>query len=218
MSGRDSDICPTSVSKKGPTISIIAAQHRRPPAGATRLAGASRAPGFTLTELLVVIGIVVVLAGLLVSVLARSRTAAHSISCVANLHAIADAFFQYAQDNNGRFPDPESVDQSWEKCLQSYIPGADAFRCPADQEIFPILGSSYDWRDTGFPQTSLAGRMLSEVSRPNVVLAFESLPGWHLRGKMNAALLDGSTLTMNQEACLSDLQLPLQIDALPQRH
>lgn len=168
--------------------------------------------GFTLTELLISIGIVVVIAGLLLSILARSRSASQSMSCIANLHAISDAFMQYVQDNGGRFPDPESLDESWEKCLQSYISNPDVYRCPADQEIYPVLGSSYDWRDTGVDQTTLAGKMFSELPRSDVVLAFESLPGWHAHGKMNAALTDGSTLTMDQETCLADLQLPFRAE------
>ena len=122
---------------------------------------------------------------------------------------------QYADDNSNRFPDPQALDQSWEKCLSAYISNPDPFRCPGDQEIYPILGSSYDWRDTGVFQTTLAGRAFYDMNRSNAVLAFESLPGWHAKQKMNAAFLDGSAQVMDQQACLADLQSPIRDAAGP---
>ena len=54
---------------------------------------------FTLIELLVVIAIVAVLAALLLPVLARSKTAAHRIKCVSNLHQLGLATQLYWDDN-----------------------------------------------------------------------------------------------------------------------
>ena len=42
------------------------------------------------------------------------------------------------------------------------------------------------------------------------MLVFEALPAWHAKGRMNAALLNGSAITMDQELCLSDLQSPIR--------
>ena len=79
-------------------------------------------------------------------------------------------------------------------------------RCPGDEEIYPAVGSSYDWRDTGNPDTTLAGRLITKA-RSDAVLAFETLPGWHNLRQMNAVRVDGSALVMESRECLKDLQL-----------
>jgi prepilin-type processing-associated H-X9-DG protein len=55
-------------------------------------------------ELLVVIGIVALLTGLLVPVLASARASARKIACMANLRQIGVALHSYADDNHGNIP------------------------------------------------------------------------------------------------------------------
>ena len=54
-------------------------------------AGRPRSGAFTLTELLVVIGIVGILAGLVLSVVARGKTRTYPLVCMANLQQFAVA-------------------------------------------------------------------------------------------------------------------------------
>jgi prepilin-type N-terminal cleavage/methylation domain-containing protein/prepilin-type processing-associated H-X9-DG protein len=60
--------------------------------------------GFTLVELLVVLGIIAVLIALLMPSLSAARSHAATIQCGANLHSIGQAMQQYANDFKGRVP------------------------------------------------------------------------------------------------------------------
>jgi prepilin-type N-terminal cleavage/methylation domain-containing protein/prepilin-type processing-associated H-X9-DG protein len=60
------------------------------------------ASGFTLVEVLVVIGIIAVLIGILLPVVSRIRSRALLTTCAANLRQINMAIAVYANDNNGR--------------------------------------------------------------------------------------------------------------------
>ncbi len=163
-----------------------------------------RRAGFTLVELLVVIAILAILLSLILAALARARASASAVACCANLRQIGMALHVYAGDNAGRLPDPSDTGIPWETAI--HYCNTNVLHCPADEEVFPSVGSSYDWRDTGDPATTLAGRTMTKA-RPDAVLAFETLPGWHNRKKMNAVRIDGSSLVMDEKECLGDLQL-----------
>src|SRR5690242_18166424 len=65
--------------------------------------GASRS-GFTLVELLVVIGIIAVLIGILMPALSRARQQAQSAECMSNMRACGQIFLLYATENKGFLP------------------------------------------------------------------------------------------------------------------
>jgi type II secretory pathway pseudopilin PulG len=154
-----------------------------------------------------VLGIIAVLIGLVLTVLVRVRGAQRSVRCVANLRSLGDAFAAYATDNRGRYPDPGRANKSWEQMLMKYYKGP--FNCEGDTELYPAVGSSYDWRDTGRGATTLAGRSIAEVTRPEAVLAFEALPGWHAPRKINVVRVDGAAMTVDDDWCFRDLLNPI---------
>jgi len=165
--------------------------------------------GFSLVELLVVLFVLCVLIGILLPAMTRVRRSADSVNCISNLRQIAMGFHQYASDNSGHLPDPLAADVSWETTLCRYLRPVNIYLCPADGELAASIGSSYDWRDTGDPATTLVGCPLTDAHF-DTVLVYDSLPNWHAKGKMNAARADGSAVQMDTQACLANLMTPLR--------
>ena len=79
----------------------VATQSNRNPTGTSR---GLASKGFTLVELLVVIGIIAVLIAMLLPALSKARRAAQAVACMSNLRQVGIGMMQYVNDNRGTLP------------------------------------------------------------------------------------------------------------------
>src|SRR2546421_1411411 len=95
-------------------------------------------PGFTLVELLVVIGIIAVLIAILLPALSKAQSQARTVACLSNLRQLSASLMMYVGDNKGHvfpyFDDPDTIygtgQQLWMVDLQRYGTGSKQILCP----------------------------------------------------------------------------------------
>jgi prepilin-type N-terminal cleavage/methylation domain-containing protein/prepilin-type processing-associated H-X9-DG protein len=116
--------------------------------------------GFTLTEVMVVVGLIGVLTSLLLPVVSKARAGARSANCLSNLRQMGLAWTMYLAENKGRLPEyiqstPATPDVAWRGywlgILESYKVKNDSLLCPAASEAIP-----YNQPNKGFGNATYA--------------------------------------------------------------
>jgi len=165
--------------------------------------GGQPAHGFTLVELLIVIAIIAILAGLLLSALAGSQEKARSTQCASNLRQWGLAFYMYGEDNDDFLPRRGQGVQTlaqinrptdWFNALPPYFelssfdemvtnnckPNAHSqsvFICPTANDPGGTYFLSYGMNMNLSPWNLAAPTRFSEVAQPDCVVAMADAPG-----------------------------------------
>jgi prepilin-type N-terminal cleavage/methylation domain-containing protein/prepilin-type processing-associated H-X9-DG protein len=107
------------------------------------------ADGFTLVELLVVIGIIALLVSILLPVLSNARKTAMDTQCASNMRQLATAMIMYANEFKGKYPpnmysgtaaqwwyDADRIGRFLPKTVvfSSNSIGGNIFKCPRDED------------------------------------------------------------------------------------
>ena len=103
-----------------------------------------RGRGFTLVELLVVIGIIALLIAMLLPALANAREQSHRTACLSNLRTLGQSMYLYCHSYRDRLPNSAPT-LSWDDTLggrallelAANFTQPEIFHCPSDSDPVP---------------------------------------------------------------------------------
>lgn len=176
--------------------------------------------GFTLTELLVVLGLIALLVSLLMPVVGRARAAANAAACLSNLRQMGTAWAMYTAENRGRLLDyvwytPLTPDVAWNGywpgVLDEYEVRGETILCPSANAAIPFN------QNRGFGNVAYAwsGRYQSagSVARFNAAMYRDSSYGFNRYLTAGGGFgIDGRTATLAGVRHTSDV--PVFLDAV----
>lgn len=129
-----------------------------------------RSRAFTMVEMLIVLGIVLVLAAIITAALVCSKASAKNAVCISNLRSIGQAVQMYAGANDGFVPPYltetwltdkfkiERKPEAWRAALAPLLGGAiETFYCPFDKVRGPTCNEWFDSTYTSYTTVAVAG-------------------------------------------------------------
>lgn len=103
--------------------------------------------GFTLVELMVVIGIIILIAALLFPVFSTAMDKVRQTKCLSSQRQIGQAMSMYANDNDEALPpfgdQTPNANYYWDTCLRPYIKSGELVYCPKGPKTSPSIGANY---------------------------------------------------------------------------
>ena len=139
---------------------------------------------FTLTELLVVIGIVTVLAAMLVPVLAKAREKARRVNCAGNLKCMGLAMLMYSGENSGYFMITPPGNNFEPLNTGSILNDGKIYGCPS-ATVLATVASRSNYRYVG------SGLSDSEPLAPIARVAYDTSGNHPDNRWMNCLFVDG---------------------------
>ncbi len=176
----------------------MSAQHGHSPRRHPR----RRAAAFTMIEVLVTLGIIVVLVTLAIPVTDRVRHRAQASECMSHLRSLGTALQTYLGDHNNVMPtllnarpDKEAEGDAIDNTLNEYVEGGtDVFRCPSDHKHFyEKTGTSYSWNNLLNGQPAAGLSMMGFIRDDNRIPVMGDKEGFHKYRdvKVNILYADG---------------------------
>lgn len=148
---------------------------------------------FTLIELVIVLAIILVLAGLLFPVFSSARASAYRATCLSNFKQAQMAFFVYGSDYDDRtvvvnhrlgMPGDSRNDRTWVQLILPYLRSFALFRCPSDYGRRPGTEATFD---ADLVPGDTDARYYTASMRSNIGYNYAYLsPVFFARGQWNA--------------------------------
>jgi prepilin-type N-terminal cleavage/methylation domain-containing protein len=169
-----------------------------------KLASMKKAAAFTLVELLIVIAMIGIVAGLLLPALNQAKEKVKRTACASNLKQVNLATRLYADDNGDSLPVlpnpnpyPNGVGAYYKQLVKGYVgltgpasPEEKGFVCPADRTVYTQAAhafssytfNGYEVGPNAMPR--ITGQRLSAIERPVKAALVGEFPGfwggsWH---------------------------------------